>query len=631
MRTPALPQLLPPHWLLTGSCLIALLHFGREVLQPLALAAVLSLVLSPLIRRVRRLGLGHTPATLVSVLLAGAVLAWAGIALAVQVAAVVADLPGYREGIRIKIEQVRETTVRPFERWEADLIRLAPSGAGAGTEAARAPGLTGAPAPGQTQQPVPVQIREPRPTPSEALSRLLAALSGPLGMAGIVLVLTVFMSLEHESLRDRILRLTGEAELASTVQALANAAEGVSRFFATQFVVNFCFAVVLGLALWLLGVPHAVLWAALGGLLRFVPYVGILVAGGLVALFTGAVAPGWALMFASVAVLLLLELLLAHVIEPQVYGHSSGLTPLAVIVAALFWGALWGPVGLLLSTPLTLCLVVAGRHVRALAPIAILLGDTPGSSQGQRFYQRLLVRDTDAILRDACLYLRRGSIAKYCDHVLLPGVALAAADYGAGRIGAPQREQLRATITQLAATLGELPTGGGFWRRRATVSFIDASIGAHLRRMREERLGRWQGSLDVPAGSVVICAGFSAERDELLTELLVWSLRSAGVDARSVALDRRGETPETDSGNLVSTVFLTWPQPDRLDDWQQTCRALRQELPRALLVTVRPTLDASPADESAAAGSVDLVLHSFSEAVAFVLDTRAGAQASSSG
>src|SRR5690606_37119535 len=163
--------------------------------------------------------------------------------------------------------------------------------------------------------------------------------------------------LEQSSLRDRLVRLAGQAEVSRTIRTLGDAAQGVSRFFFSQFIVNFTFGVVIGLSLWLAGIPHAILWGVLSGVLRFVPYLGVLLAGTIIAVFVAAIDPGWSLAITCMAIFLALELVLANFIEPKVYGHSSGLSPLAVIVSALFWGAMWGPVGLLLSTPLTLCLV----------------------------------------------------------------------------------------------------------------------------------------------------------------------------------------------------------------------------------------------------------------------------------
>jgi hypothetical protein len=434
-------------------------------------------------------------------------------------------------------------------------------------------------------------------------------------------VLLVFISLEHESLRDRLIRLAGQTEINRTIRTLGDAAQGVSRFFLSQFIVNLTFGTLIGLLLWLAGVPHAGLWGALSGMLRFDPNLGVMAAGAVIAVFVAAIDPGWQLALSCIALFGALELFVANVVEPKVYGHSSGLSPLAVIVSAVFWGAIWGPVGLLLSTPLTLCLVVAGRHVRGLEPVTILLGDAPNVSGAQRLYQRLLTADSDTIVRDAFAYLRRASFARYCDKVLLPGLALAGADVRAGRIDAGQVETMRAAMGRVAALLNPDGRTPARTRRRRDVSLLDANLGAYLRQMRETRQGRWQGSLDVPAHSVVLCAAVAAERDELLSELLVSALREGAVDARSTLLGT-ADRPGPEKAELISTVILPYPQEDRLGDWLNAATELRTHLPDALLATIRLPFDQSNVPQPTVEEHVDIVLRSFEEALAFVTPER---------
>ena len=429
--------------ILTATCILGLLYFGREVLEPLALALILSLVIAPLIRAITRTGLGQLPATLISVLLSGIAIVGVCVMLASQLVAVTADLPKYRAAIQTKLEKVRELTERPFARIEAELRAVVPAVPAAGTVARRAgSNLVVSP-----NKPIPVEIHTPQLSTTETITRLLSLISGPIGTVGLVLVLLVFILLEHESLRDRVVRLAGKGEVGRTMSALGDATEGVSRFFFSQFLVNVIFGAVVGGALWGADVPHAALFGVLSGLLRFVPYLGALVAGAAIALFVAAIDPGWSLALYCLVVFAMLELIVANVVEPKVYGQSSGLSPLAVIVSALFWGAMWGPVGLLLSTPLTLCLVVAGRHVRALEPITILFSDAPSTNEAQRFYHRIMSGEADAIIRDGHAYLRKFSFARYCDQVLLPGLALGAEEYEAGRIETAQQNKVRATLS----------------------------------------------------------------------------------------------------------------------------------------------------------------------------------------
>ena len=593
MRDSTLFKNLTSSSIVTACCVLGLLYFGRDVLEPLALAVILSLVIAPLIRTLRRIGLPQLPATMLSVLMIGTCVVGLGIVLAFQLVAVTGDLPKYRAAIRTKVAAVRELTERPFARIEAELSAVQPQERGTPTGRRGINTVTVSPT-----QPLPVEIRPPKLTTRDSLARLFAMAWGPLGEAGLVLVLLVFISLEHESLRDRLIRLAGQTEINRTIRTLGDAAQGVSRFFLSQFIVNLTFGTLIGFLLWLAGVPHAGLWGALSGMLRFVPYLGVMVAGAVIAVFV------------------------ANVVEPKVYGHSSGLSPLAVIVSAVFWGAIWGPVGLLLSTPLTLCFVVAGRHVRGLEPVTILLGDAPNVSGAQRLYQRLLTADSDTIVRDAQAYLRRASFARYCDKVLLPGLALAAADMRSGRIDAGQMETMRAAMGRVAASLNPEGAMPARTRRRRDVSLLDANLGAYLRQMRETRQGRWQGSLDVPAHSVVLCAALAAERDELLSELLVSALRESDIDARSALLGAT-DRPGPEKAELISTVILPYPVEERLGDWLNATAELRTHLPDALLATITPPFDLSTVPQPTVEEHVDIVLRSFEEALAFVAPERA--------
>jgi predicted PurR-regulated permease PerM len=303
-----------------ATCILALLHFGRDFLEPLALALILSLVIAPLVRSISKTGLRHMPATLVAVLLAAVGVIGISAILASQMVAVTADLPQYRVAIQSKLEKVRELTERPFARIEAELRAITPGVSKSERLKGPAPKLAG----GQAQ-PVPVEIHAPALTATKTVSRLLAQVLGPIGEAGLVLVLMIFILLEHESLRDRVVRLTGNADVGRTMKALGDATEGVSRFFFSQFMVNCIFGGVVGIMLWIAGVPHAVLFGALSGLLRFVPYLGALVAGAAIALFVAAIDTGWTLAVSCLAAFAALELLVANVVEPKVYGHSSGL------------------------------------------------------------------------------------------------------------------------------------------------------------------------------------------------------------------------------------------------------------------------------------------------------------------
>lgn len=599
----------------TASCLLGLLYFGRDVLQPIALASILSLAIAPLVRRFRRSGLPRMAATLLSVLLVGVGVVGLSTILAFQLVAVAGDLPKYRTAINNKVDSLRVLTERPFALIQAELSAVSPA------PAVVVPARRGAALAASQNQPVPVEIRAPRLTTRDAIARAFALAWGPVGSAGVVLVLLVFILLEHESLRDRLVRLAGQGETRRTIKALSDATTGVSRFFFSQFIVNLTFGALIGLSLWVAGVPHAALWGVLSGLLRFVPYLGILLAGAIIALFVAAIDPGWKLALSCMSLFVALEMIVANIVEPKVYGQSSGMSPLAIIVSALFWAAIWGPVGLLLSTPLTLCLVVAGRHVRSLELVTTLLGDTPSVNAAERLYQRFLVGDTNAIISDARAFLRQCSFARYCDQILLPGLALSAADTREGNIDQAQENRVRLGVADVAAALTPVSSAPARRQRRRDVSLLDANVGAHLRRMREARLGQWQGSLDVPVHSIVLCCGLRSARDDLLMELLVRALREVSIDARSVTVgseDAPGEdTPGLDKADLVSSVFLAYPTEDTLEAWRKAAIELRVALPDALFVTIRLPFDERAVHPGAVEDYVDMILRSYEEGLAF--------------
>jgi len=599
--------------LLGAAVALGMLYFGREILAPLAVAGIASLIILPLVRKLDALGLNRAGAAIVSVLLVGSCLVTLAVVLAFQLVSVTSDLPQYREAIQDKVESVRAMTERPFARLEAELSAVIPQPLPETTRSGKKASHA-TPTPAATATPE----TDTRMSVRAAIKRLFALAWGPIGQAGIVLVLLVFILLEQESLRERLIRLAGLTEMSRTMQALGDAAEGVSRFFFSQFLVNLVFGLIMGAVLAAGGVPHAVLWGTLAGVLRFVPYLGALASGVMIAIFIAAIDPGWWLALSFLAFYGCLEVIVANFIEPRVYGHSSGLSPLAVIVSALFWGSLWGPIGLLLSTPLTLCLVVAGRHVAALEPISILLGEAPDMSHAERFYQRALAGESDAIIRDARRHLQKQSFAKYCDQILLPGLALAAVDFREGRIEGPQQTRLLNSISQLTETLIQTPGMPKSLRRRREVPLLNSGVGAHLRELRLARLGRWQGSLDVPLGSVVLCAGLDHERDDLVNELLVHALRMTGIDARSITLDRLDdEHPDSSKAELVSIVFMVYPLRERLERWQEQVRTLREGIPQALLVTIRPSFFSEEVDASVVKNQVDMVLSSFEEGLAF--------------
>jgi hypothetical protein len=470
-------------------------------------------------------------------------------------------------------------------------------------------------------EPIPLQ---PLGGPWDAIRGVLSSLWSPLETAGIVLVVLIFVLLEYESLRDRFIRVIGGADLRATTLAINDAGGRLSRFFVSQFSVNFGVGLAIWLGLAILGLPNALLWGTLTAVLRFVPYVGVWLAALLAALLAAAVTPGWSLLLLTLGLFVLVEVLVSQLVEPQLYGHATGLSPLAVVVAAIFWSWLWGPMGLVLSTPMTLCLVVAGRHVRALTSFEILLGDAPALTMPQRFYQRALSGDSDQIIVEARLFLRQKPFARYCDVVLLPALQLAQMDLRQGAIGPDQLYRARAAVVRVIETLGREAPAQPRWRRRTSV-LDDDNIGHYLRKQRERISGRWQGPLAVAPGSIVLCLSSGLREDDLITEILVRVLRELHVDARHVSLHDveafQQERPPEATPDAVWMVHVV--VTDIANEWQAgnaVAMEVRRRLPEATIVAVLlPNLLEAPAQPDIGP-HIDRVAKSFEEAAQYAIE-----------
>ena len=435
---------------------IAGLYFGREVLVPIALAVLLSFVLAPLVGALHRLHIGRIASVFVSVFMAFAILIGLGAVIGKQVAELANDLPEYQRVVAKKVDALRTSDVANEIAGKASSV-LRGLNFNFGRPAAQPPSptQTGAAEPPAGQTLLPVEVHEPALEPVQLLKSILSTLLPPLTTAAIVVVFVIFILLQQRDLRDRFIGLTGAHDLHRTTRALDDAAERLSRYFSFMTAINALFGVAVALGLAVIGVPNPILWGIFAAVLRFLPYIGAFIAAAFPMAIAAAVAPGWSLTFETAALFLVLESITGQMIEPYLFGHTTGLSPLAVIIAAAFWTLLWGTSGLLLSTPITACLVVFGRHVEKLKFIELLLGDRPALSPEQGFYQRILASDPDEAAFQAERLLKTMTVLDYYENVALPALALAQADVARGVLEPARQSGIFASVAHIVANLAD--------------------------------------------------------------------------------------------------------------------------------------------------------------------------------
>src|SRR6478752_4563556 len=433
-----------------------LLSFGREIIIPIALAILLSFVLAPLVGLLQSIRIPRGLAVVSVVITAFALIFAMGSLLANQLTQLAGDLPRYQSTISEKIQAVRDTTAGrgTLERAYGMLKDLRKE-LDKPKEAATALGGGASPNATQPPKPVPVEVRQPDPGALESLQSLISPLLHPLATTGIIVIFVIFILLQREDLRNRLIRLAGSHDLQRTTAALDDAASRLSRLFLIQLLLNGSFGVIIGLGLWLIGVPSAILWGILAGVLRFVPYIGAAIAAAFPLALALAVDPTWTMLLWTVALFVVVEPVVGHVIEPMVYGHSTGLSPVAVVASATFWTALWGPIGLVLATPLTVCLVVLGRHVERLEFLDVMFGDRPALSPPEIFYQRMLAGDPSEAAEKAEEFLKERSLATYYDEVALKGLQLAQIDAARGALDQARLTKIRDAVREFASDLAD--------------------------------------------------------------------------------------------------------------------------------------------------------------------------------
>ena len=445
--------------LLTVGLLVAFLYFARDVVVPIALAVLLSFLLAPAVRWLRRWHLGRVTAVALTVLLAFLVMLGFAAIVVQEISSLAQQLPEYRSNLETKIRSLpaaipgggalrRATSMvqelgRELKQSASQSPVSAPDRSAAGVSAV------------EPTKPVPVEIQRPDLEPLQVVESIVGPLLQPLAMMGLVIVFVIMILLEREDLRDRVLRLAGRRDLHRTTVAMDDAARRISRYLARQLVVNACCGLPIGFGLALIGIPNAALWGIFAALLRFLPYLGIVIAACFPIALALAVDPGWTLLAWVVLLFVGTELVVANLLEPWVYAASTGLSSVALIAAATFWTWLWGPIGLLLSAPLTVCLVVLGRHVPQLGFLDVMLGNEPVLAPDETFYQRLLANDPEEAIEQAEEFFKERSLAELFDDVALPALVRAQLDSDKGALSPERRLLFREGIRALLEDIAE--------------------------------------------------------------------------------------------------------------------------------------------------------------------------------
>nr|MDQ3313439.1 AI-2E family transporter [Verrucomicrobiota bacterium] len=497
---------------------ITILSVGREVLIPLALAVMLTFLLSPLVARMERY-IGRIAAVLLVVAMLFGLIGGTGWLLTRQIIDLAARLPDYQTNIESKLRTIRIPTGGTLGRLTHSVDALQQ----------QLPSVTEAP-PGSTDvvpetkpraatpapTPLPVRVVEARSRIPLFLQTAAAGILGPLGTAGLVLLLVVFMLFKREDLRGRMIRLIGHTRISATTRAMDDAGKRVARYLSMQFLVNVVFGISIAIGLYFIGVPNAILWGAFAALMRFVPYVGAWIAAAVPLLLSFAVSTSWLAPLLVLALFVALELINANVLEPWLYGASTGVSSMALIVAAVFWTWLWGPVGLLLSTPLTVCLAVMGRHVPKLQFLSVLLSEEQALAPHEEIYYRLLRLGLAEGSDLAETFLKTNSLTALYDSVLIPTITLVETDAQREQLDSEQRTAIHQHIHDMVEDLGSMPA-------KKSELEADKTVAQHT-----------AVPLTAPTCSV-LCVPARASRDELAGAMLTQLLRQQGFHAENTA------------------------------------------------------------------------------------------------
>ena len=594
--------------LATMIAVVSVLYFAREVLIPLAMAILVSFILAPIVLRLQRLGFTRVPAVLTAVACASALVFVSAWIFLYQMVDLAEQLPAYQKNIVKKVEVLNSSLTpwirkasktiedvnsqidtekgnpspesktentpetkdkeqpappppqpKSFTEKLGDLVSGSDTGKPERDEKTAAKELPARAA----NEPVPVQIVSTPTSFSEILNSYVGPVLGGFGTAAVIAILAIFILIEREDLRNRFIRLIGDRQLHTTTEALDDASTRVSKYLLMQLIVNVTYGLAVSIGLWLIGsftsqpIPNVAVFGLMATVLRFIPYIGPWIAAVLPIVLSLAISDGWLQPLLVIGWFIVLELLSNNVMEPMLYGSSTGISAFGIIISAVFWTWLWGGVGLVLATPLTVCMMVLGRHVPQFRYLEILLGDQPPLAFSATVYQRLLALDEDEVANTAKKYLQDHQLGEFFDEVLLPALVLANQDHQQGRIDDARWHYIHDALRELVVDLQEEAE-----KLAAKKQALEAQETAAAPADAKEE-GSDSKPLEAkrsPKGRVV-CLAARDDSDELAGQMLAVLLLAEGYDVEVLA-PREGTGK--DSARESSTIESVAAQPQLL-------------------------------------------------------------------
>lgn len=539
--------------LATFIIVVAVLRVAEDVLMPIAFSVLLAFLLTPLVVRLTRLGLPKGLAIVLTVTVAFATLGGVGWIVTSQAVSLIRELPNYEENLRQKIAALKAPqTPAVMTRMSGMVENLRREIKSA------APDKPVQPAEAGEEKPVPVEVKPTEPTPWELATQIVKPVLRPLGIAGIVIVFVVAMLFQREDLRDRFLKIVSAGRLNVATQALDDATHRVSRYLGMQLVVNALYGVPIGVGLWWIGIPNALLWGLLATLLRFIPFIGPWIAATFPVALSIAVDPGWTMLLYTLGLFLVMELISNNLIEVVLYGASTGISNLALLVAAVFWTWVWGPAGLVLSTPLTVCVLVIGNYVPGMSFFSMLLGSQPALEPHAHFYQRMLSMESEDMFDVASKYIAEHSIEEFYEDVFIPALLLCEHDRHNGTLPEPRQRFIFQASRELIDEL----------ERQDEVARVEAA---------GEAVPSQTLATNSPAIPEILGIPARDEADELVAQMLCHLLRRRGIAAALHPLTAPLQEPLARiADSTIRATFISALPPSAIGGARHQCRRLRQ-------------------------------------------------------